>query len=64
VNLIIGNTAGTFSTILNYLSWMVIKDISENEISLDFHWTNKTDFSGNTFYGYKNVKKQNFVNIL
>ncbi len=64
MNLIIGNTAGTFSTILNYLSWMVIKDISENEISLDFHWTNKTDFSGNTFYGYKNVKKQNFYEPL
>jgi len=59
VNLIIGNCAGTFSTVLKYLSWMVIEDIPENQISLQYHWANKTDFAGNTYYNYKNSKKEN-----
>lgn len=56
MNLIVGNAAGTFSTILNYLAWMSIESIPDNNISLNFHWANKTDFFGNTFYWYKKVK--------
>jgi hypothetical protein len=59
VNLIIGNCAGTFSTVLKYLDWMVIEDIPENNISLQYHWANKTDFDGNTYYKYRNSKKEN-----
>ncbi len=57
MNLIIGSAAGTFSTILKYLAWMSIADIPENQISLYFHWANKTDFNGNSFYEYGRVKK-------
>lgn len=59
MNIIIGNCAGTFSTILKYLAWMVIEDIPENDISLQYHWANKTDFDGNTYYKYGNSKKEN-----
>jgi hypothetical protein len=63
VNLIIGNCAGTFSTVLKYLSWMIIEDIPENQISLQYHWANKTDFAGNTYYNYKNSKKENVYDL-
>lgn len=59
MNLIVGSCSGTFSTVLKYLAWMVIEDIPENQISLQYHWANKTDFDGNTYYNYKNSKKEN-----
>lgn len=58
MNLIIGNCAGTFSTVLKYLSWMVIEDIPENQLSLQYHWANKTDFDGNTYYRLYKVKRE------
>jgi hypothetical protein len=58
MNLIIGNCAGTFSTVLKYLSWMVIEDIPENQLSLQYHWANKTDFDGNTYYRFYKVKRE------
>ena len=30
MNLMIGSSAGTFSTILRFLSWMLVEDISNN----------------------------------
>lgn len=62
MNLIIGSAAGTFSTVLKYLSWMSISDILENQISLQFHWANKTDFNGNTFFNYGRIKKDQLHN--
>jgi hypothetical protein len=60
MNLIIGSSAGTFSTILRFLSWMLVEDISDNDISLYLHWPNKTDFEGNGYckYGdfYRNIQ--------
>lgn len=64
MNLIIGSAAGTFSTILKYLAWMSIADIPENQIFLQFHWANKTDFNGNTFYGYGRIKKDYVIQDL
>ena len=64
MNIIVGSCAGTFSTVLKYLSWMVIEDIPENDISLQYHWANKTDFNGNTYYNYGNSKKENVYDPL
>jgi hypothetical protein len=58
MNLVIGNCAGAFSTILKFLSWELISDISKNNISLYYHWANKTDFNGNTFCNLHKLKRE------
>lgn len=57
MNIIIGNCAGTFSAVLNYLSWLCVEETPGNNISAKLHWTNKTDFYGNTFYNHGRAKK-------
>lgn len=52
MNLLVGNTAGAFSTILLYLKWMVVKRFTTSELDLYFYWSNKTDFPGNSLFDY------------
>lgn len=52
MNLIVGNSAGAFSTILLYLKWMVVKKFTTSNLSLYFYWSNKTDFYGNSLFDY------------
>lgn len=51
-NIIISNAAGTFSSILKYLSWISTKDINQNSLNVYFDFQNKTDFMGNTYLNY------------
>jgi hypothetical protein len=48
--IIVGNAAGAFSSILKYFSWLEIE--KHNDISVYFHWQNKTKYSGNTLLNY------------
>jgi|LakMenE01Jun11ns_1017448.scaffolds.fasta_scaffold9951013_6 hypothetical protein len=51
-NLIISNAAGTFSTILKYISWMCVQEKNRDTINLFFDFRNKTKVSGNTLLNY------------
>jgi hypothetical protein len=62
MNLMIGSSAGTFSTILRFLSWMLVEDISNNNVSLGFHWPNKTDFEANSFFKYDGTYRNWYFN--
>jgi hypothetical protein len=45
-NIIVGNAAGAFSTFLKFLAWRVASDIEYNNLNVQYHWINKTDFGG------------------
>lgn len=47
---IVGNAAGAFSSILKYFSWLEIEKC--NDISVYFHWQNKTKYDGNAVLSY------------
>lgn len=42
MNILVGNCCGTFSGILNYLSWLSLEDIPENNYKISLHMCNKT----------------------
>ena len=42
MNIVVGNCAGTFSTILNYCSWLCLEDYFENAYTIQLHACNKT----------------------
>lgn len=46
-HIVVSNAAGTFSTILKYLSWMEVSGNADNNIKVYLHHTNKTNYNGN-----------------
>jgi hypothetical protein len=61
-NIIVGNAAGAFSSILKYISWMEIEE--HNNCSVYFHFENKTINSGNCFINYSYQKyHKNMINV-
>lgn len=53
MNIVAGNCAGAFSGFLAQLSWMEIASQPENQISLQLHTRNKTQYWGNSYSNYK-----------
>ena len=53
MNIVAGNCAGAFSGFLAQLSWMEIASQPENQISLQLHTRNKTQYHGNSYSNYR-----------